>query len=89
MKRHGTLTYIIHDHHKIPHRTRLADIVCPFHMFVRVVGKGYLSGSGSPALCKEFYPKAGDDDYKAIDKGRTEPPANFAKVVPLLERFLR
>lgn len=53
------------------------------------VGKGYLSGSGSPALCKEFYPKAGDDDYKAIDKGRTEPPANFQKVVPLLERFLR
>ena len=53
------------------------------------VGKGYLSGSGSPALCKEFYPKAGNDDYKAIDKARTEPPANFAKVVPLLERFLR
>ena len=53
------------------------------------VQKGYLSGSGSPALCKEFYPNAGDDDYKAIDKGRTEPPANFAKVIPLLERFLR
>ncbi len=53
------------------------------------VGKGYLSGSGSPALCKEFFPKAGEDDYKAIDKARTEPPANFRKVIPLLERFLR
>jgi len=53
------------------------------------VSKGYLSGSGSPALCKEFYPKAGDDDYKAIDKGRKEPSGAFKKIIPLLEKFLR
>jgi len=53
------------------------------------VRKGYLNGSGSPALCKEFYPRAGEDDYKAIDKGRNEPPASFKKIEPLLEKFLR
>ena len=47
-----------------------------------------LSG-GSPALCKLFFPRCGQDDYKFIDKGRGEPSASFKKIEPLLAKYLR
>lgn len=47
-----------------------------------------LSG-GSPALCKLFFPKCGQDDYKAIDKGKAGQPVAFKKVEALLEKFLK
>lgn len=52
------------------------------------VRQRFLTG-GSPALCKIFYSKYGPDDYKAIDKGRTDPPVAFQKIEPLLEKFLK
>ena len=48
-----------------------------------------LISGGSPALCRDFFPKCGPDDYKAIDKGRSDPPVAFQKVEPLLEKFLK
>ena len=51
------------------------------------VTSGILGGP-SHALCKDFYPRCGQDDYKAIDKGKN-PPKIFAQVIPLLETFLK
>lgn len=49
------------------------------------VKKGFLSG-GSPALTKRFFPRCGNDDYKAIDKGRhAENNKNFQSILPLLD----
>lgn len=49
------------------------------------VKRGFLSG-GSPALAKKFFPQCGNDDYKAIDKGRNpENNKNFQSVIPLLD----
>lgn len=48
------------------------------------VKKGFLSG-GSPALCKQFFPKCHADDYKAIDKGRTAEVKSFRAIIPLLD----
>jgi len=52
------------------------------------VEQRYLSG-GAPTLCRLFFPKCGEDDYKAIIKGRAGEPANFQKIWSLLERFLK
>lgn len=46
-----------------------------------------LRGS-SPALCRTFYPHCGEDDYKAIDKGRSDALQLLRNVEPLLLRFL-
>lgn len=48
----------------------------------------FLTG-GNPALCRKFFPRCGEDDYKAIDKGRAGEPASFRKIWPLLEKFLK
>lgn len=49
------------------------------------VKQGFLSG-GSPALARQFFPKCGKDDYKAIDKGRSaDNNKNFLAIVPLLD----
>lgn len=47
-----------------------------------------LSG-GSPALCKQFFPKCSKDDYKAIDKGRSGEVVVFKKIEPLLDKYLK
>ena len=52
------------------------------------VAHRYLSG-GSPALCKTFFPRCGQDDYKAIDKGKAGQPAAFKKIEALLEKFMK
>lgn len=52
------------------------------------VKKGYLSG-GSPALCKQFFPRSHADDYKAIDKGRTAEVKSFRAILPLLDACLK
>ena len=49
---------------------------------------GLLSGSG-PKLCDHFFSKRNYDDYKAIDKGKSNPPDAFKKIEPLLEKFLK
>lgn len=43
----------------------------------------------SPQLCKEYYPRLGNDEYKAIDKGRTGGVAAFVKIEPLLEMYVK
>ena len=53
------------------------------------VKKKLLSG-GSPALAKQFFPRCGSDDYKAIDKGRNaENNKNFQAIIPLLDACFR
>lgn len=42
----------------------------------------------SPQLCKEYYPRLQNDEYKAIDKGRTGGVDAFVKIEPLLEKFV-
>ena len=52
------------------------------------VNHGMLDGA-SPQLCKEFYPHAGKDDYKAIDKGKNKEVQAFVKVEPILDRYVK
>ena len=53
------------------------------------VKRGFLSG-GSPALARQFFPKCGKDDYKAIDKGRNaDNNKNFLTIIPLLDSCFR
>lgn len=53
------------------------------------VRRQLLSGA-SPSLFKMFFPRGGGlDDYKAIDKGKNDPPAAFRKIEGLLERYLK
>lgn len=49
---------------------------------------GLLSGT-SPRLCSHFFSKRNPDDYKAIDKGKSNPPDAFKKIEPLLDKFLK
>ena len=53
---------------------------------------GMLKGPATK-LCKEFYPKAGVDDYKAINKGKKANESgdlkSFAEIEPLLDRCLK
>ena len=53
---------------------------------------GMLKGPATK-LCKEFYPKAGVDDYKAINKGKKANESgdlkSFAEIEPLLDRYLK
>ena len=49
------------------------------------IGKGFLSGGG-PAMAKKFFPRCNEDDYKAIDKGRSaENNKKFGTIIPLLD----
>ena len=43
----------------------------------------------SPQLCKDFYPHAGEDDYKSIDKGRNQKVYAFVDIEPLLDTYLK
>jgi len=52
------------------------------------VKRGFLSG-GSPALCKQFFPKCHADDYKAIDKGKSGEVKSVRAIYPLLDLCLR
>ena len=52
------------------------------------VRHGMLDGA-SPKLCREFYPNAKGDEYKAIDKGKNQNVDGFVKIEPLLDTYLR
>ena len=52
------------------------------------VNQGLLEGA-SPQLCKDFYPQAGTDDYKAIDKGKNREVQSFVAIEPLLDTCLK
>lgn len=52
------------------------------------VNHGLLEGA-SPQLCKDFYPHAGPDDYKAIDKGKNREVKKFVEIEPLLDTYLK
>lgn len=52
------------------------------------VRRQLISGA-SPALCKLFFTRCGQDDYKAIDKGKNDPSASFMKIESLLEKYLK
>ena len=43
----------------------------------------------SPQLCKEFFPRAKKDDYKAIDKGKNREVFAFVDIEPLLDTYLK
>lgn len=49
---------------------------------------GMLKGA-STKLCKEFYPHAGADDYKAINKAKNRELSGFTEIEPLLDTYLR
>lgn len=54
------------------------------------LGNGMLKGAATK-LCKEFYPHAGVDDYKAINKGKKPEKdlKSFAEIKPLLDTYLK
>lgn len=52
------------------------------------VKRGFLSG-GSPALCKSFFPKCHQDDYKAIDKGKSGEVKSVRAIYSLLDMCVK
>ena len=43
----------------------------------------------SPKLCKDFFPRLVNDEYKAIDKGKKGEVYSFKDVEPLLDTYLK